>query len=121
MKRCLLVVGLRRSVAHVKGSVKPQGDYLLLCDGCCDQSGTAKELVKSGGCTCDVCGWACKCCGDDGKQFVNRIPVRVIPKEGWPVLERRNALSLRPLDWEAMFKLGREQIDENDLRPEKND
>ncbi|MDD3310549.1 hypothetical protein [Pseudodesulfovibrio sp.] len=81
--------------------------YLRLCDACCDLSGTAKEMVKTGGCTCDICGFSCKCCGDDGKQFVNRIPVRVIPDDGWPELQRRNAKSLLPLDWQALFTLGR--------------
>jgi len=81
--------------------------YLRLCDTCCDLSGTAKEMVKTGGCTCDICGFSCKCCGDDGKQFVNRIPVRVIPDDGWPVLQWRNAKSLLPLDWQALFALGR--------------
>jgi hypothetical protein len=84
--------------------------YLLLCDGCCDNSGTAKEMVKTGGCTCDICGWACKCCGDDGKQFINRIPVRVIPADGWVYLQWRNRRSLAPLDWERLFRLGREQV-----------
>ena len=64
--------------------------YLRMCDSCCDYSGTAKEMVKTGGCTCDICGWACKCCGDDGKQFVNRIPVRVIPDDGWDYLQWKN-------------------------------
>lgn len=86
--------------------------HLLLCDACCDGSGTAKEMVKTGGCTCDVCGWACKCCGDDGKQFVNRVAVRCIPEGGWPFLERRNALSLRPLNWEKLFAYGREDLEE---------
>jgi hypothetical protein len=84
--------------------------YLMLCDGCCDNSGTTKEMVKTGGCTCDICGWACKCCGDDGKQFVNRVPVRVIPEEGWAYLQWKNRRSLVPLDWETLFRLGREDV-----------
>lgn len=84
--------------------------YLRLCDSCCDKSGTAKEMVKTGGCTCDICGWSCKCCGDDGKQYVNLIPVRVIPEDGWDYLMRRNDQSLRPLNWELLFRAGREHV-----------
>lgn len=78
---------------------------LKLCDACCDASGTLKEMRKTGGCTCDICGWSCQCCLDDGKQFVNRIPVRLIPSDGWSALEERNRLSLAPLDWEALFAM----------------
>lgn len=82
---------------------------LRICDRCCDISGTAKEMVKTGGCTCDICGWACSCCGgEDGRQFVNKIPIRVIPEEGWEFLERRNRQSLVPLDWVRVFMIGRE-------------
>lgn len=82
---------------------------LLLCDACCDKAGVLKELIKTGGCTCDVCGWACACCGgEDGRQFVNSIPARVIPAEAWPVLQERNRASLSPIDWEKVFLLGRE-------------
>lgn len=77
--------------------------YLLMCDGCCDNSGTVKEMVKTGGCTCDVCGWATKCSLDDDRQFVNRIPVGLIPDEGWAWLQRKNEDSVRPLDWEWLF------------------
>lgn len=84
--------------------------YLMLCDACCDGAGAAREMVKTGGCTCDICGWSCSCCGgEQGRQFVNRIPVRVIPAGGWPCLQRRNSRSLMPLDWEALFSLGREK------------
>ena len=76
---------------------------LRLCDACCDRSGTAKEMVKSGGCTCDICGFSCGCCGDDAKQFVNLVPVRVISDEGWRWLQARNARSLEPLDWVRLF------------------
>ncbi len=76
---------------------------LRLCDACCDNSGTAKEMVKTGGCTCDVCGWSCKCCGDLDKQFVNRIAVRNIPEDGWRYLQKKNEQSLVPLNWEALF------------------
>jgi len=79
--------------------------YLMLCDACCDNSGTAKEMMKTGGCTCDICGWACKCCGDDGKQFVNKIAVRNIPAEGWEFLQWKNARSLIPLNWEKLFAM----------------
>jgi hypothetical protein len=79
------------------------GPVLLLCDACCDNSGTVKEMIKSGGCTCDVCGWSCKCCLDGGRQFVNRVPVSLIPEEGWAWLQRKNEVSNRPLDWEALF------------------
>lgn len=85
--------------------------YLRLCDNCCDYSGTAKEMVKTGGCTCDICGWACKCCGDDGKQFVNRIAVRTIPEDGWEYLQRKNRKSLTPINWETLFQTGREKQD----------
>lgn len=83
--------------------------HLRLCDACCDKAGILKEALKTGGCTCDICGWACKCCGDDGKQFVNRIAVRTIPEDGWPVLQARNAHSLIPLNWEVLFMMGREE------------
>lgn len=66
-------------------------------------------MVKTGGCTCDICGWTCKCCGDDGKQFVNRIPVRVILEEGWEYLQWKNKQSLMPLNWEKLFELSRDQ------------
>lgn len=65
--------------------------YLMLCDACCDNSGTAKEMMKTGGCTCDICGWACKCCGDDGKQFVNRIAVRNIPRTAGSISSGKTA------------------------------
>ena len=82
---------------------------LRLCDGCCDAAGAAKEMKKTGGCTCDVCGWACSCCGgEDGVQFINRIPARCIPSDGWEALQERNRRSLVPLDWERLFLLGRE-------------
>ncbi|WP_243544619.1 hypothetical protein [Pseudodesulfovibrio tunisiensis] len=87
--------------------------HLRLCDACCDASGTAKEMFKTGGCTCDICGWACKCCGDQGRQFVNSIPVRVIPDQGWAALQERNRRSLLPLDWEALFLCGREDSADN--------
>ena len=88
---------------------KPAVDpgYLLLCDACCDKSGTAKEMVKTGGCTCDVCGWSCSCCGGDTAQFVNRIPVRVIPDDGWEYLQWKNKKSLVPLNWTKVFCIGR--------------
>lgn len=81
---------------------KPRS-FLLLCDACCDNSGTLKEMVKTGGCTCDVCGWACKCCRDAGKQFVNRVDPRTIPAEGWDYLQMKNSKSLVPLNWQRLF------------------
>jgi transcription elongation factor Elf1 len=77
--------------------------HLLLCDTCCDNSGTLKELVKTGGCTCDVCGWSCQCAGDAAKQYVNRISVGLIPDEGWDYLQRKNEENLNPVNWEALF------------------
>lgn len=77
--------------------------HLRLCDHCCDRSGTAKEMVKTGGCTCDICGFSCGCCGDAAKQYVNLVPVRVISGEGWSWLQERNARSLEPLDWVRLF------------------
>lgn len=85
--------------------------YLRLCDACCDNSGTAKEMVKTGGCTCDICGWACKCCGDDGKQFVNRVAVRTIPDDGWDYLQEKNRQNLMPINWERLFNYGRDEKD----------
>jgi len=32
--------------------------YLNICDACCDRIGALKEVFKSGGCTCDICGWS---------------------------------------------------------------
>lgn len=84
-------------------SVTGNGAVLLMCDGCCDNSGTAKEMVKSGGCTCDVCGFSCQCVGDDCRQFVNRIPVRLIPADGWAWLQFKNEESNRPLDWQRLL------------------
>jgi hypothetical protein len=82
---------------------------LRLCDACCDKSGTLKELVKTGGCTCDVCGFAAQYCGGEGMpQFINMIHARLIPDEGWPVLQNRNADAGEELDWEALFELGRD-------------
>jgi len=81
---------------------------LLLCDACCDKSGILKEFVKTGGCTCDVCGWSCACCGNHDRQFINSVPARVIPAQAWPVLQERNRRSLVPLDWEQLFLLGRQ-------------
>ena len=83
----------------------------MLCDACCDNSGTAKEMMKTGGGTCDICGWACKCCGDDGKQFVNKIAVRNIPAEGWEFLQWKNARSLIPLNWEKLFAMSGQDED----------
>jgi hypothetical protein len=77
--------------------------HLLLCDSCCDHSGTAKEMIKSGGCTCDICGFSCLCVGDECRQFANRIPVRLIPDEGWEYLQAKNEKSNIPLDWERLF------------------
>jgi hypothetical protein len=77
--------------------------FLRLCDACCDNSGTLKEMIKTGGCTCDVCGWSCQCSADGSKQYVNRIPARIIPDEGWPYLQRKNEHSLRPIDWAAFY------------------
>ncbi len=83
----------------------------MLCDGCCDNSGTAKEMVKTGGCTCDICGWACKCCGDDGKQFVNRIPVRVIPDDGWDYLQwKTGRVSCRSIGKSSLNSAGRRNL-----------
>lgn len=78
--------------------------HLLLCDNCCDQAGAVKEMLKTGGCTCDICGWSCQCSGDDCKQYVNRVLVGCIPDEGWDWLARANARSLTPLDWERLFE-----------------
>ncbi|MFW5837951.1 MAG: hypothetical protein ACOCVM_08065 [Desulfovibrionaceae bacterium] len=84
--------------------------HLLLCDGCCDAGGIFKEAQKTGGCTCDVCGFACACCSDPEirHQYINRIAVRTIPAEAWTALQERNQRSLTPLDWEKLFLLGRE-------------
>ncbi len=82
--------------------------YLLLCDSCCDNSGTLKELIKTGGCTCDVCGWSCKCVGEECREFINRIPIAIISDTGWEYLQQKNSSSNQPLDWEALFALGRE-------------
>lgn len=82
--------------------------FLRLCDGCCDRSGTVKELMKTGGCTCDICGWSCSCCRDGDRQFVNRISVNVIPEDGWEWLQEKNRKSLVPLNWESLFLYGRE-------------
>ncbi len=81
------------------------GVVLRLCDRCCDNSGTLKEMIKSGGCTCDVCGWSCKCVGEECRQFINRVPVRLIPAEGWAWLQATNEASLLPLDWERLLTL----------------
>ena len=86
-----------------EASRDPSAAFLRLCDACCDRSGTAKEMVKTGGCTCDICGFSCGMCGDAAKQFVNRIPVRVISPEAWEWLLRRNECSLVPLDFERLF------------------
>jgi hypothetical protein len=83
-------------------------DHLLLCDGCCDAGGILKEAKKTGGCTCDVCGFACACCGDPDHQYINRIAVRTIPDNAWGPLQVRNERSLTPLDWEELFLMGRE-------------
>ena len=32
--------------------------YLNICDGWCDHIGIVKEVFKTGGCTCDVCGFS---------------------------------------------------------------
>jgi hypothetical protein len=84
-------------------SPKPREPILLMCDACCDNSGTAKEMIKSGGCTCDVCGFSCRCAGDDCRQFVNRIPVRLIPPDGWDYLQDKNEESNTRLDWQRLF------------------
>ncbi|MGE4557651.1 MAG: hypothetical protein AB7D07_12595 [Desulfovibrionaceae bacterium] len=86
----------------------PDVTQLLLCDACCDAGGVLKEARKTGGCTCDVCGFACACCGDPDHQYINRIAVRNIPGEAWPVLQRRNQRSLAPVEWERIFLMGRE-------------
>lgn len=83
--------------------LKLSTQYVLLCDTCCDRSGTLKELIKTGGCTCDICGWSCMCSGDAGKQYVNRVPLSLIPPEGWDYLHRTNERNSRPLDWERLF------------------
>lgn len=31
--------------------------YLNICDGCADCIGVVKEIFKTGGCTCDICGF----------------------------------------------------------------
>lgn len=76
---------------------------LLMCDACCDNSGSPREMIKSGGCTCEVCGFSCRCLGDDCRQFVNRIPVRLIPDEGWGYLQYKNDESNSPLDWPRLL------------------
>lgn len=76
--------------------------FLRLCDACCDRAGVLKECLKTGGCTCDICGWSCSCVLG-GRQFINHIPVGCIPPEGWSWLQRKNEESLAPLDWEALF------------------
>ncbi|SKA90941.1 hypothetical protein SAMN02745704_02267 [Paucidesulfovibrio gracilis DSM 16080] len=89
---------------------------LRLCDACCDKAGILKEMVKTGGCTCDVCGFACKCCGSDpearGKQYINNIAVHVIPQSAWAVLQERNQRSLQPMDWQRLFAEGRSHSQE---------
>jgi len=89
---------------HIPGYKKLSRETLLLCDSCCDNSGTVKELIKTGGCTCDICGWSCQCSGDKAKQYVNRIHLSLIPDEGWSYLHRKNAESSRPLVWEELFE-----------------
>ncbi len=96
--------GRRCTMRNERMTNKSRLPVLRICDSCCDGSGTIKEMVKTGGCTCDVCGWGCKCSGDDCKQFVNRIPVNCIPGEGWEWLQTRNERSNQPLDWQALFE-----------------
>lgn len=81
--------------------------HLLVCDACCDAAGLPKELIKSGGCTCDICGWACACCRDAGRQFINSLHVRLIGGASWDVLQERNAGADAPLDWQALAALSR--------------
>jgi hypothetical protein len=33
-------------------------NHLNLCDTCCDRIGVVKEVFKTGGCTCDACGFS---------------------------------------------------------------
>lgn len=88
---------------HIPQRKELSRETLRLCDNCCDNSGTVKELVKTGGCTCDICGWSCQCCGDSGKQYVNRINLSLIPDDGWDWLHRKNEQSSVPLNWERLF------------------
>lgn len=78
------------------------GAVLLLCDTCCDNAGAIKECLKSGGCTCDICGWSCSCVLG-GRQFINTVPVGCIPDGGWAYLQTKNADSLVPINWESFF------------------
>ncbi len=32
--------------------------YLKICDKCADRIGVVKEVFKTGGCTCDICGFS---------------------------------------------------------------
>lgn len=87
--------------------------YLRICDACCDNAGTNKEVFKTGGCTCDICGWACKCAGDDCKQFINKVQAKHIPSAGWSYLQHKNAQANIPFDWEEVFKLAREEEEDD--------
>lgn len=63
--------------------------YLNICDSCADQIGVLKEMVKTGGCTCDVCGFAYPCAVEMEKSTVSRTPLHLIPVSGWKWIEKK--------------------------------
>ena len=61
--------------------------YLSICDFCCDRMGIFKEVFKTGGCTCDICGWSCHCALNERNNFVNSVRVDLIPDNGWDLVD----------------------------------
>lgn len=63
--------------------------YLNICDSCSDRIGVVKEVFKTGGCTCDICGFAFPCARDGDKSTVSRTPIHLIPEEGWHWIHKK--------------------------------
>lgn len=62
---------------------------LNICDNCADKIGALKEVFKTGGCTCDVCGFSYPCTTDKNKSTVSRTPLNIIPDTGWHWIEQK--------------------------------
>ena len=61
-------------------------NFLPICDDCCDKIGLLKECHKSGGCTCEVCGWSQLVLGKCDLSTVNLVNIQNIRK--WDILDK---------------------------------
>lgn len=73
-------------------------EFLSVCDYCCDEIGLLKEVFKSGGCICEICGWHGACALGTREHFVNKVHVSWI--KDWEAAEQcKHRYDRKDLRW----------------------